>query len=126
VTLLGHTLTVVTDSDASRIEELAAELDRLLTRISSRTGSGDPVRIALLACLQLSEQLRRLMEETQAADKTPPEGGFARTPPEGGFARTPPEGGLADADTKADWQKRLDAVLEELKAATADPANPVA
>jgi cell division protein ZapA (FtsZ GTPase activity inhibitor) len=117
VTLLGHTLTVVTDSDASRIEELAAELDRLLTRISSRTGSGDPVRIALLACLQLSEQLRRLMEETQAADKTPPEGGFARTPP---------EGGLADADTKADWQKRLDAVLEELKAATADPANPVA
>jgi cell division protein ZapA len=39
-------------------EEIAHEIDELMTNIASRGGSGDAARVAVLACFHLADRLR--------------------------------------------------------------------
>ena len=46
------------DNDAAALQELAHQVDELMTSIANRAGSGDSGRVAVLACLHLADQLR--------------------------------------------------------------------
>jgi len=46
------------DADAAALQELAHEVDELMTSIANRASSGDSNRVAVLACLHLADKLR--------------------------------------------------------------------
>ena len=68
VIIYNQQYSMLSESDPSEVEELASAVDSLIRSISSKTGSGDLGRIAVLACLHLADQLRtveRELTETQ-------------------------------------------------------------
>ncbi|MCX6596951.1 MAG: cell division protein ZapA [Acidobacteria bacterium] len=58
--MYGQTFTVLTDGNPRDLEALAGEISGLLSTLASRTGVGDTARVALLACLHLADENRRL------------------------------------------------------------------
>jgi cell division protein ZapA len=46
------------DQDAAALDELANQVDELMTAIANRSSSGDSARVAVLACLHLADKLR--------------------------------------------------------------------
>jgi len=44
--------------DAREAEEIAHQIDELMTTIAGRAGSGDVARVAVLACFHLADRLR--------------------------------------------------------------------
>jgi cell division protein ZapA len=63
VTIFGQSYTVRASGDPREIEELAHLIDGLMSGISSRTGDAEPGRVAVLACLHLSDRLRAVERE---------------------------------------------------------------
>jgi len=60
VTILGQNLTLLASGDTAEVEALAHSVDELLESIARRAPSADSLRVALLACLHLADQLRGL------------------------------------------------------------------
>lgn len=48
------------------MEDLAAEIDQLMTAIAARTGLTDATRIAILAALHLADQLKSARADLEA------------------------------------------------------------
>jgi cell division protein ZapA len=46
------------EDDPGAVEEIAHQIDELMTSIASRPGSGDATAVAVLACLHLADKLR--------------------------------------------------------------------
>jgi cell division protein ZapA len=58
VHIFNQTYTLLADGDEREIQELAHEIDELMTSIANRASSGDSTRIAVMACLHLADKLR--------------------------------------------------------------------
>jgi cell division protein ZapA len=58
VHIFNQTYTLLADGDEREIQELAHEIDVLMTSIADRASSGDSTRIAVMACLHLADKLR--------------------------------------------------------------------
>ncbi len=63
VTIFGQQYNLRATGDPGEIEELAAMVDDLMTSIASQTGTSDPSRAAVLACLHLADQLKGAQQE---------------------------------------------------------------
>jgi cell division protein ZapA (FtsZ GTPase activity inhibitor) len=62
VTILNQSYTIVTAGDVRDTEELAAQIDDLMTKIAARAGH-DSTRAAVLACFHYADRLRMLERE---------------------------------------------------------------
>ena len=58
VTIFNQTYSVSTAGDPRDTEELAQEIDELMSAIARRAGNLDATRTAVLACLHLADRLR--------------------------------------------------------------------
>ena len=58
VHIFNQSYTLLADDDAGEVQEIAHQIDELMTSIANRTSSGDSTRVAVLACLHLADQLR--------------------------------------------------------------------
>jgi cell division protein ZapA len=63
VTIYNHPYTLAATGDAGEVEALAHAVDDLMTEIAQRAGNVDGMRVAVLACLHLSDRLRTLERE---------------------------------------------------------------
>jgi cell division protein ZapA len=63
VTIFGQTYVLRAPADPHQVEQLAAEVDRLMETIAARAGDLDPSRVAVLACLHLADRLRSVEQE---------------------------------------------------------------
>jgi cell division protein ZapA len=66
VSIFNQSYVVSTSGDPREIEELAAEIDDLMSSIARRTGSLDSARTAVLACLHLADRLRTAERAVEA------------------------------------------------------------
>ncbi|MFB3826856.1 MAG: cell division protein ZapA [Bryobacteraceae bacterium] len=60
VSILSQPYTLLAEGDPREVEELAAEVDRLMLSIAARQPNADSTRLAVLACLHLADRLRAL------------------------------------------------------------------
>jgi cell division protein ZapA len=60
VTIFNHPYTLISQGDSSELVQVAHEVDDLMHSIAEKSGSADPSRVAVLACLHLADRLRRL------------------------------------------------------------------
>ena len=58
VTIFNQTYSVSTPGNPRDIEDLAHEIDELMSSIARRAGNLDSTRTAVLACLHLADRLR--------------------------------------------------------------------
>ncbi len=58
LTIFNQAYTVSTAGDPRDTEELAQEIDELMSSIARRAGNLDATRTAVLACLHLADRLR--------------------------------------------------------------------
>jgi cell division protein ZapA len=58
VHIFHQTYSLLAEGAARDVEEIAAEVDELMTSIAARVSSGDSTRVAVLACLHLADKLR--------------------------------------------------------------------
>ena len=63
VTIFSQTYTVSTAGDPQDTEQLAHEVDELMSVIARRAGNLDATRTAVLACLHLADRLRTAEQE---------------------------------------------------------------
>ena len=63
VTIFGQHYNLRASGEAGEIEELASMVDDLMISIASQTGTSDPSRAAVLACLHLADQLKGAQQE---------------------------------------------------------------
>jgi cell division protein ZapA len=66
VVIFNQVYTVSTSGDPSSTEELAAQVDELMSSIARRAGNLDATRTAVLACLHLADRLRNAEHELGA------------------------------------------------------------
>ncbi len=66
VTIFNQTYTVATSGDPRDTEQLAHEIDELMSSIARRAGNLDAARTAVLACLHLADRLRTTERELNA------------------------------------------------------------
>lgn len=58
VTIFNQTYNIAVSGDPREAEKLAADVDQLMLDMARRTGYGDSLRIAVLACLHLADRLQ--------------------------------------------------------------------
>jgi cell division protein ZapA len=59
VHIFNQSYTVAADeSEVAQLQDLAHEIDELMTTIAGRAGTGDAARVAVLASLHLADKLR--------------------------------------------------------------------
>ena len=58
VHIFNQSYTLLADGDAGDVQEIASQVDELMTSIAGRVSSGDSARVAVLACLHLADKLR--------------------------------------------------------------------
>lgn len=63
VTIFNQTYTLATSGDPRDTEQLAHEIDELMSSIARRAGNLDASRTAVLACLHLADRLRAAERE---------------------------------------------------------------
>jgi len=63
VTIFNQTYSVSTSGDPQETEDLAREIDELMSSIARRAGNLDASRTAVLACLHLADRLRTVEHE---------------------------------------------------------------
>ena len=66
LTIFNQTYSVSTAGDPRDTEELAHEIDELMSSIARRAGNLDSTRTAVLACLHLADRLRLAERELDA------------------------------------------------------------
>jgi cell division protein ZapA len=66
VTIFNQPYTVSAVGDPRETEELAAQIDELMSSIARRAGNLDTTRTAVLACLHLADRLRTVERQLDA------------------------------------------------------------
>jgi len=66
VTIFNQTYTVASSGDPRDTEQLAHEIDELMSSIARRAGNLDAARTAVLACMYLADRLRTAERELSA------------------------------------------------------------
>lgn len=70
VTIFGQTYSLRSDEEPAYLEDLAALVDERMREIAERTRTADTAKIAVLAALNLADQLRRAERRSTAASDT--------------------------------------------------------
>jgi cell division protein ZapA len=71
VQIFNQSYALLADGEAREVEEIAAQVDELMTSIANRAASADSTRIAVLACLHLADKLRTAERQLRSyADKS--------------------------------------------------------
>lgn len=65
VQIFNQSYSLVTETDPREVQEVAQQVDELMTSIANRTSSGDSGRVAVLACLHLADKLRAAEKQLQ-------------------------------------------------------------
>lgn len=65
VTIFHQQYSLAATDDSGEIEQLAQEVDELMTSIAQRAGNVDATRVAVLASLHLADKLRSIERELQ-------------------------------------------------------------
>ena len=65
VTIFHQQYSLAAADDSGEIEQLAQEVDELMTSIAQRAGNVDATRVAVLASLHLADKLRSVERELQ-------------------------------------------------------------
>lgn len=63
VTIFNQTYTLRSSGDPRETEMVAQAVDQIMRSIATQTGSGDPTRAAVLACMHLADQLQGLQRD---------------------------------------------------------------
>jgi len=63
VTIFNQTYSVSTSGDPEQTQQLAQEIDELMSAIARRAGNLDTTRTAVLACLHMADRLRAAEQE---------------------------------------------------------------
>lgn len=63
VTIFNQPYTLTTSGDQAQTEQIAQEVDELMSSIARRAGNLDATRTAVLACLHLADRLRTLDQQ---------------------------------------------------------------
>lgn len=63
VTIYNQPYTLAVSGEPGEVEALAQSVDTLMTGIAQRAGNVDGMKVAVLACLQLADQVRGLEQE---------------------------------------------------------------
>jgi cell division protein ZapA len=66
VQIFNQSYSLVTEDDPRDVQEIAQQVDELMTSIANRTSSGDTSRVAVLACLHLADKLRAAEKQLQS------------------------------------------------------------
>lgn len=66
VNIFNQSYTLSTAGDPRETEELAQEVDELMSSIARRAGNLDTTRTAVLACLHLADRLRTVERQLEA------------------------------------------------------------
>jgi cell division protein ZapA len=66
VTIYGQAYTLRVAEDPREVEELAGAVDRLMASLAVKSGTADPARVAVLACLHLADRMRALERDLAA------------------------------------------------------------
>jgi cell division protein ZapA len=69
VTIFHQPYTLRASGDPAEIEGLARSVDDLMAAIAAKTGEGDGVRVAVLACLHLADRLQDLEHRLAALEQ---------------------------------------------------------
>lgn len=69
VNIFNQTYTLSTAGDTRDTEELALQVDDLMSTIARRAGNLDTTRTAVLACLHLADRLRSVERQLEALRK---------------------------------------------------------
>jgi len=71
VQIFNQSYSLLADGEAREVEEVAAQVDELMTSIANRAASADSTRVAVLACLHLADKLRSAERQLRSyADKS--------------------------------------------------------
>jgi cell division protein ZapA len=65
VTIFNQPYTIAAAGDPRETEELAAQIDELMSSIARRAGNLDTTRTAVLACLHLADRLRTVERQLE-------------------------------------------------------------
>jgi len=63
VEIFGQTYSIKGNDDPASIRELAAFVDAKMKEVQKGTGTADPLRVAILTALTMSDELIRLREQ---------------------------------------------------------------
>jgi cell division protein ZapA len=69
VTIFGHSYSLRAEEDGSYVEELARHLDAKMRTLSEQTGTTEPLRVAVLAALNLADELEKLRERHRTSEE---------------------------------------------------------
>jgi cell division protein ZapA len=70
VEIFGQTYNIKGNDDPASIRALAAAVDARMKEIQKGTGTADPLRVAILTALTMSDELNRLREQKGALEQT--------------------------------------------------------
>ncbi len=70
VEIFGHTYSIKVANDPAYIQELAAFVDARMKEVQKGTGTADLYRIAILAALNITDELHRLRSQHDDLKKT--------------------------------------------------------
>jgi cell division protein ZapA len=65
VQIFNQSYSLLVDGDPGEVQEIAQQVDELVTSIASRTTSSDSTRVAVLACIHLADKLRAAEKQLQ-------------------------------------------------------------
>jgi len=65
VQIFSQNYSLLVDGDPREVQEIAQQVDELITSIAGRTSSSDSTRVAVLACLHLADKLRAAEKQLQ-------------------------------------------------------------
>lgn len=68
VQIFNQSYSLLVEGDPHEVEEVAQQVDDLVSSIASRTSSTDSTRVAVLACLHLADKLRAAEKQLQQVE----------------------------------------------------------
>jgi cell division protein ZapA len=69
VTIFGQTYSLRAEEDGSYVEDLARYVDTKMRTLSQSTGTSEPLRVAVLAALNIADELFKLEERHRAGEE---------------------------------------------------------
>ncbi len=70
VEIFGNIYSIRGAADAAHIKELASFVDAKMSEVQKATGTGDPLRVAILTALTIADELHLLKAEHKGLEET--------------------------------------------------------
>jgi cell division protein ZapA len=69
VTIFGQSYSLRAEEDGSYVEDLARSVDGKMRTLSESTGTSEPLRVAVLAALNLADELFKAQEQHRSTEE---------------------------------------------------------